>query len=220
MENILKENIKKNEEFLKLKYETNQNNIETLALIINELYYFEVANDIELKVIIQEESYGSLFTKPQFLMNTSSYPNIWLKKDINWMIEKVNSDKRHLRPHMTDDFDVLNYQKDLNWSDSTLNLFNHLTIIMDSYDWSHFTNIGRILNSPLWKAHQEQSKKDTNEHVWIASFSKENYINNLSLIAWNVNEADIKEVIIKREKERLEKELSHNTTPSKAKAKI
>ncbi len=220
MENILKENIKKNEEFLKLKYERNQNNIETLALIINELYHLEIASDIELKVIIQEEDYGSLFTKANFLMNIPSRPNTWLKKDINWMIEGFDSDKRHLRPSMIDDLGVFNHQKDLNWSDSTFHLFNHLTIIMDDYDWSHFTNIGRMQSSPLWKSYQDKSKKDTNEHVWIASFSKQNYISNLSLIAWNISEEEIRKVVINREKERLENELSNQNPVSKSKAKI
>jgi hypothetical protein len=62
MEDILNKNIKQREELLKVRYQVSRNNIETIALIINELYSLEVSIDIELKVLIQEEDYGSLFT--------------------------------------------------------------------------------------------------------------------------------------------------------------
>jgi aconitase A len=211
MLNLLKENLKQNDELLKLKYEVNKNNIETLALIINELYYLEVATNIELKVLMQEEDYGSLITKPKFLIKTKSHPKFWLKKDINWMVEGVLNEDKNSRPNMTDDFATFDYKKDLNWSDDILNLVNHLTIIMDGYDWSLFRNIGRLQGSNLFKSYQNESKKNTNEYVFLASFSKENYIKSLSLIAWNTNEEELKSIIINKEKERLEAELNINS---------
>jgi hypothetical protein len=222
VESILKENLRQNDELLKLKYDVNKNNIETLALIINELYHLEVATDVELKILIQEEDYGSLFTKPQFLIKTKSHPHFWLKKDINWMVEGVLNEDKNSRPSITDDYATFDYKKELNWNDDILNLVNHLTIIMCGYDWSYFRNIAIFQNSKLFSTYQDESKRNTNEYVFIASLSKENYISTLSLISWNTNEEDIKNIIINKERERLENELSNNNknTNNKIKSKI
>lgn len=220
MENILNENLKQIEGLLKLKYSVSRNNIETIALIINELYYLEAAVDIELKVLIQEEDYGSLFTQPKFLVRVPSHPDVSYKKDTNWMLDAVPDNEKNLRSEMINNLTLIDYKKDLGWNDEILNLVNHLSVIMDEYDWSHFTNIGKIKNSHLWNSYQEQSKAGTSEYVWIGSFSPTNYISNLSLISWNVNEQNLKELIIKREKERLEMELAINNKGNKNRAKI
>jgi hypothetical protein len=221
VKNILKENLRQNDKLFKLKYDVNKNNIETLALIINELYHLEVATDVELKILIQEEDYGSLFTKPQFLIKTKSHPHFWLKKDINWMIEGIHNEDKHLRQSIVNDLPVFSHRTDLNWSDDIFDLVNHLTIIISGYDWSNFRNIARLQNSKLFSAYQDESKRNTNEYVFIASLSKENYISTLSLISWNTNEEDIKNIIINKERERLENELSNNkNTNNKIKSKI
>jgi hypothetical protein len=220
MENILRENTKQREDLLKLKYSVSKNNIETLALIINELYSLGAITDIELKVLIQEEDYGSLFTKPHFLVKVQLQSESWYKKDTTWMLEAVPHEEKNLRPEMVNDLMIVDYKKNLGWSDEVLTLVNHLSLIMDDYDWSQFTNIGKFKNSPLWSSYQDQSKAGTNEYVWIGSFSPKNYISNLSLISWNVDEQNLKELIINREKERLEMELAINNNSNRIKSKI
>ena len=220
MKNILNENINKNNEFSQLKYNIRKHNIETLALIINELYSLGAITDIELKLLIQEEDYGSLFTKPKFLVKVPSQPDVWYKKDTTWMLEAVPEDEKNSRPEMVNDLTIVDYKKDLGWNDEILTLINHLSVIMDDYDWSHFTNIGQIKNSHLWSSYQDQNKAGTREYVWIGSFSPRNYIQNLSLISWNVEEQNLKELITNREKERLENELAINNNSNRNKSKI
>lgn len=220
MEDIIKKNSEQRAELLKLRYQVSRNNIETIALIINELYSLEIAIDIELKVLIQEEDYGSLFTKPHFLIKSVSHPDLWFKKDINFLVQGIPNDSKNLGPNKLLDLDSFKYKEDLGWSDNVINLINHLSTIIGEYDWRHFRNIGRIQDSPLWKSYQDEDKSNTKEYVWIGSLSPTNYVRTLSVISWNVSEEEIKELVINHEKERLEKELSINNNGSRIKSKI
>jgi hypothetical protein len=217
LEKLLAENQKQRSELLIQKAIVKEHNVKTLAFIIEELYHSHFCSDIVLRVLIQQEDFGSLFSKPKLLVKPKNHPDLWLVKDENWFMEAVSEEQKIKRVYETD---VLT--KELVIPENIFNLIHEGSIIVDNYEWDHFRNIGTMERSSFWKSYQDEEQKDTKERVWIASLSEVNYIETLSSMCpqYQINPMSLKEMLIEKKKDRLDKELLENPHVTKRANKI
>lgn len=219
IDEMINNNIKERDELGVKKAIVRKNNIESLAIIIEELYHLRAVANIELKILIQEEDFGTLFTCPQFLFVPFENKEICVQKDINWHLESITHKSKYKKRSMVSRGNYVD-PKNIQWNDNIFMLINTMTDILDQYEWDHFVNIGSFERSSLWKSHQDNGMQNKREHVWIGDLSECNYTDTLTVIADKWKFDNLKELVIKKQTLRLDEALTTSNSMPTSKNKI